>query len=99
MKPKSYALHPHTCQGHCMQYGHYYVVEVSFRPSNPLFRCIALEAREGGSVRLVSSGLERDEETVRLDQLAFFRVVHEITEMQQRPARFMPDDADRVAAS
>ena len=97
MKPKSYALHPHTCDAHGMKYGHYYVVKVSFRPSNPVFRCIAFDARNGGSVRLVNGGMNREDEMVRLDQLAFFRVVHEIAEMQQRSSRFMPDDEDRAA--
>lgn len=99
MKPKPYALHPHTCQEHGMEFGRYYVVEVSFRPSNPIFRCIAFNAREGGSVRLVSGGLEHDDEMVRLSQLAFFRVVSEIAEMRQKTSRSMPRGADQGVAS
>lgn len=81
-----------------MEFGHYYVVEVSFRPSNPVHRYLAMDARGGGSVRLVSGGLDRDDEMVYLDQLAFFRVVEEVQAMRDRTSRFMPDDPDRSAS-
>ena len=97
-KPKPYAEHHHTCEAHGMEFGRYYVVEVSFRPSNPVFRCIALNARAGGCVRLVSAGLEMDDEQVHLDQLAFFRVVDEIRSVKDRPSQYMPPVTVRRAA-
>jgi hypothetical protein len=98
IKPKSYATHPHRTEEHGMEFRGYYVVEVSFRPSNPVHRYIAHSAR-GECVDLAGGGLAPEERRVRLDQLAFFQVVEEIRSMQEKPSRDMPPAYDTAAVA
>ena len=70
-----------------LEFGKYYVVEVSFRKDNPIHRAVLTEYRTSGttyakshSATLISSGYEEPIQT-DLNKLAFFRVVHEIEEM------------------
>lgn len=91
IKPASWSTgHAHTTDAHGMKFGHYYVVEASFFPANPVSRYIAHSAR-GTCVDIVHEGLEGGN-TVALNQLAFFRVVEEITTMKDKPSRVMPGE-------
>lgn len=74
-----------------MKFGHYYVVEVSYRPGNPIHRAIAHSARADG-VTLVASGYERPI-VEKPGDLAYFRVVEEIKSMRENPEFLMPVDA------
>jgi len=72
-----------------MEFGRWYVVEVSFRPTNPVHRAIAFEARSDG-VYVQGGGYRA--EWVQPEQLSFFRVVEEIAAMKERPSQFMPGE-------
>lgn len=86
-----------------LEFGKYYVVEVSFKEDNPIHRAILTEYRTCGttyaksaSATLSSSGYEASIQ-VDLNKLAFFRVVHNIPELatlHEYPNRFkLPKDA------
>jgi hypothetical protein len=59
----------------------YYVVEVSFRKTNPIHRSICFH-RSGDHVELFGS--YEDVITTNITNLAYFRVVEEITSMNEK---------------
>ena len=87
-----------TDPAHGMEYGHYYVVEASFAPANPVARYVAYAASEDGYARLTGGGRD-DDGFVRLAALAFFQVVEQVTALSARPSRFMPLDRPEPASA
>lgn len=59
----------------------YYVVEVSFRKSNPIHRAICFH-RSGGNVELFGS--YEGVITMNIKNLAYFKKVEEITSMKEK---------------
>jgi hypothetical protein len=74
-----------------MKFGHYYIVDVAFRENNPTHRAIAFRFRGGhgkygATVNLMAEGYGPAVlENVRLDKLAYFNLIQELTEMQNVP--------------
>jgi hypothetical protein len=68
-----------------MQFGHFYVVEVSFRETNPIHRAIAFEAR-GETISLIGGGYATP--CVRWRELYFFSVVEEIESLKLTKENF-----------
>jgi hypothetical protein len=70
-----------------MQFGHYYVVDVSFGPTNPIHRAIAFNMQSGGNLLwLIRGGYEWGTQVhaipVNLTHLSHLEVIEEITLMQ-----------------
>jgi hypothetical protein len=79
-----------------LKWGHWYVVEVAFRPGNPIHRAIATDYRENRFVTLFGSYEDDRIPRVNLDTLAYFKVIEPIKAMKEDPEHFLPADADKA---
>jgi hypothetical protein len=75
-----------------MVWGKWYVVDVSFRATNPIHRAIATDFREGKFVVLIGDYEDRIE-TANIKNLSYFKVICEIGEMKKKPQFCLPKDA------
>jgi hypothetical protein len=66
-----------------MKFGHYYVAEISHRPSNPIHRVIVYNAQTGGHhAYICAGGYELSERVIDWSRLTHFKIVCEIEEMK-----------------
>ena len=80
---------PKTLEISDLKFGHYYIVEVSFNPHNPIHRAILTDFRGMGIATLFRSGYDLDDQQgpgiqIDLSSLAHFKVISEIEEMQPK---------------
>jgi len=71
-----------------LKFGHWYIVEVSFRPTNPPHRAILSdfrlrEGRESPDATLTGNYEPSSLEFFKLEKLHYFKVIKEIPEMRE----------------
>lgn len=74
-----------------LKFGSWYVVDVSFRKTNPIHRAILSEYRSDGNRATLTGNYEPASlEFLNLDDLYYFKVITEIPEMIEKSSMFLP---------